>query len=165
MKYMAALLACVLLTGTAVSAHTLERNNIIRSDGEINIQFSTEPEFPLTGQTIHFDFIPWDNDGKILYGLDLIIEIRKGSKITNATATETGEGHYGVEFETEEFGEYRLSPYIKGEKVDISFEVYIDAFGPQGWISVGIIALLLIILIALMYNDCRGKNIERGSTG
>jgi len=69
MKKIITLLACVILLSTLASAHSLERKVIIRSDGIYNVQFSSEPEYPITSKTTHYDFEIWDNSGK-RQGLD-----------------------------------------------------------------------------------------------
>ena len=157
MKVIITLLACILLMSTMVSAHTLERKVIVRSDGTYNVQFSSEPEYPVTGQKVHFDFVIWDNDGKTLTNLDILIEMQKEGALFRTSAVETEPGHYSVEYKAKEFGVYRLSPIINGERVDIAFAVYLDTFGAKGFATVGVIVLFLLILLMFMYKDCKKK--------
>jgi len=157
MKVFIPLLLCIVLMSTLVSAHTLERKVIIRSDGNYNVQFSSEPKYPITGKSTHLDFVIWDNKGDLLTRLDLAIEMQKAGKVFSLNAIETEPGHYSIDYNAEEFGVYELSPVINNEKLDIRFDLYFDTFWPKGLLPVGAIALFLITLLTLMYKDCRGK--------
>ena len=158
MKYL--LLVIALLMSSSVMAHTLERKVVVRSDGFYNVQFSSEPEFPVTDKLIHFDFVIWDNRGELMAGLDVTIEIQKGDVSFMVPAVETESGQYSIEYETKDFGEYSLSPIINNEEKEIRFDVYVDKVGIQGGLTVGILVVFLLILLALMYKDC----IKRRST-
>ena len=151
------LLLCIVLMSTIVSAHTLERKVIVRSDGNYNVQFSTEPEYPIIGLDTHLDFVIWDNKGDLLTKLDLAIEMQKAGKVFSLNAIETEPGHYSIDYVSEDFGVYGLSPVINDEKLDIRFDLYFDTFWPKGLLPVGVIALFLITLLVLVYKDCRGK--------
>ena len=157
MKFIPTFLLCIVLMGALVSAHTLERKVIVRSDGEYNVQFSSDPEFPLAGRETHLDFIIWDNNGQLLTGLNLVIELQKDGIILPLNARETEPGHYSIYYIPEEPGVYRLMPVINNERVRIDFELYFDTFWPKGLLPIGTIGLFLIILLAYMYKDCRGK--------
>jgi len=157
MKKIITLLACILLLSTLASAHTLERKVIIRSDGIYNVQFSTEPEYPITGREIHMDFVIWDNAGQVLTSMNVAIEMQKEGKSGVLNAIETEPGHYSAEFAAKEFGVYQLSPIINNQKIDVHFEMFIDAFWPKGMVPVGTIGVLLLILLLLMYKDCKRR--------
>jgi len=160
MRLIFTLLVCVLLLSTVVSAHTIERKEIIRSDGIYNVKFSADQEYPITGRSNHFDFMVWDNDGNTLSNLDLVIELRKEGQMVLLNTQKT-EGHYSIEYKAEEFGVYTLSPIIDNQKVEIEFDIYVDTFGTEGYLTVGIILLFLLLLLSLMYKDCKRK--KRGS--
>jgi len=147
----------ILLISTVVSAHSLEKKVIIRSDGEFNVQFSTDPEYPVTGKNVHFDVVIWDNSGKVLTNLNMMIEMQKNGEAVSLRARETEPGHYSIEYEAAEFGVYELSPIINNQKIDIQFELYIDAFWPRGMVPVGTIVVLLFIMLLLMYKDCKRR--------
>ena len=161
MKFIFTLLACILLMSTIVGAHTLERKVIVRSDGEYNVQFSSDPEFPLVGRETHLDFLIWDNNGQLLTGLNVVIELQKNSNVLLLNARETEPGHYNIDYVPEEPGAYRLMPVINNERLRIDFELYFDTFWPKGLLPVGTIGLFLIILLAYMYKDCRGKKNDK----
>jgi len=150
------LLVCILLMSTVVSAHTLEKKEIIRSDETYNVKFTSEPEYPVTGRATHFDFVIWDNDGKILPNLDVEVELKRNGQ-TIVLQTERKEGHYSVQYKAEEFGVYTLSPIINNQKVEIKFDIYIDSFRTEGYITVGIILFFLLLLLSLMYKDCKKR--------
>ncbi len=157
MKFIPIFILCIVLMSAFVSAHALDRKVIVRSDGEYNVQFSSDPEFPLAGRETHLDFIIWDNDGQVLTNLNIVIEVRKGSKAITVNALEAKPGHYSIDYIPEEPGVYRLMPIINNERVRIDFELYFDTFWPKGILPAGTIGLFLIALLTLMYKDCKKK--------
>jgi len=157
MKKIITLLACILLLSTVASAHSLERTVIIRSEGIYNVQFSTEPEYPITGRETHMDFVIWDNAGQILTGMNVKIEMQKEGESSLLNAIETEPGQYSAEFATKEFGVYQISPIINGQKTGIQFEMFVDAFWPKGMVPAGTIGILLVILLLLLYKDCKRR--------
>jgi len=157
MRKIITLLACILILSTLASAHSLEKNIVIRSDDTYNVQFSTEPEYPITDREIHMDFEIWDNTGQILTGMNVEIEMQKEGKTGILKAIETEPGHYSAELTAKEFGVHQITPIINGQKIDVQFEMFIDAFWPKGMVTVGTIGVLLFVLLLLMYKDCKRR--------
>jgi len=144
----------------SVSGHTIERQSVIKNAGEYNIQFFTEPEYPLAQRPTHLDFEIWDNTGKTLDGINVEIEIIT-PKRSFMIGTREGHGHYETEQVFETYGEYNIVPYINGKRLDTSFVLFVDSFQRGGWWKVSVIAFFLFILAYFMYQDCTKRNMRK----
>jgi len=140
----------ILLLAPFIIAHSLESKFIIKTDGQYNIKFSTDPEFPLVNKKTHLDLEIWDNNGDVLDLASIEVIIR--SQVTDVPLAH---GHYELEHVFKSPGVYSIVPSIKGEQLNIEFDVEIDSFGTSGLIRAGIIILLYLVLIGLAYEDCK----------
>lgn len=156
MKAITAVIIGIVLASVLVSAHALEKTVVVRSSDEYNVQFSTKPEYPVTGKTTHLDFEVWDNEGKDLAGLDFVVRFQKNNKVFTRKAVEHSPAHYSATLELER-GIYTITPVINDKITRITFELFVDSFGTQGVLMVGTLALFAAILVILAYKDCRKK--------
>lgn len=153
MKKLITILIYILLIVPVVSAHALETKQVIRSDGQYNIEFSIDPEFPLVNRETHLDFEIWDNNGETISEPILEIELIKEGDIERLTPKKSV-GHYEIAYVFDKEGVYKIITYLDDQKLDIEFNMEVDSFGLSGILRSGAIILLLLILISLMYNDC-----------
>jgi len=147
-------LFCVLLLVPLVTAHSIETKYVIRSDDQYNVKFSSDPEFPVINRETHMNFEVWDNAGEPVAGANMKIELVKDDRRTTLPLTEKDD-HYDVEHVFDEQGIYRIIPYINDQKLEIEFNIEVDAFGLSGILRSGLIFLFLITLIIKMYKDCK----------
>jgi len=154
MKKIIIILLCMLLVLPLVAAHSIETKFVIRSDGQYNIKFSTDPEFPIVNKETHLDFEIWDNQGEFISISDIEIVLVKGDERQTLALTESHE-HYEIKRVFEEPGAYKIIPSLKGQQLDIEFNIEIDSFGLSGMLRGGLIIFLLIVLIIFMYKDCK----------
>ena len=150
----------MLLVIPLVAAHSIETKFIIRSDGQYNIKFSTDPEFPIVNKETHLDFEIWDNQGESISIPDIEIILVKDDERQTLALTESHE-HYEIKHVFEEPGVYKIIPSINGQELDLEFGVEVDSFGWSGMLRSGLIIFLLLVLIILMYKDCKLKKARR----
>lgn len=154
MKKIIIILLCVLLVIPLVTAHSIETKFVIRSDGQYNIKFSTDPEFPIVNKETHLDFEIWDNQGEFISISDIKIILVKDDERQTLALIESHE-HYEIKHIFEEPGVYKIIPSINGQELDLEFSIEIDSFGRSGMLRGGLIILLLLVLIIFMYKDCK----------
>ena len=154
MKKLIATILCILLFIPLAAAHSIETKYVIRSDGQYNIKFSTDPEFPLTNKETHLDFEIWDNKGKPVSVSDIKVSLAKDNERKTLVLTQIDD-HYELEHIFKETGVYQINPFIDGQKLNIDFYVEVDSFGLYGILRSSVIILFLLILIWLMYKDCK----------
>lgn len=152
----------ILLLIPLALAHTIPTNEIIRSDGTYNIKFSVDPEFPLTNKETHLDFEVWDNRGQLVEDKKIEITLIKGVE-KKVLSLSKAHGHYEAEYIFKEPGAYKLIPIIDEEELNIIFELEVDSFGISGVVRSSVIFLFLLIIIVLMYKDCKSRKKERGA--
>lgn len=158
MKKTIIIVLCMLLVIPLVAAHSIETKFVIRSDGQYNIKFSTDPEFPIVNKETHLDFEIWDNQGEFVSISDIEIILAKDEERQTLVLTESHE-HYEIKHVFEEPGVYKINPSIQGQQLDIEFVVEIDSFGLSGMVRSGLIIFLLLILIIFMYKDYKLKKL------
>ena len=156
MRFINFMLVLLLLFSITVSSHTLQKTEIIKSDEVYNIKFSSNPEFPITVRNIHLDFEFWDNTGKFLDNLNFRVELKIENTAKILQTKKDNTGHYSVEINEKEAGIYTITPLIENKRLEIAFELFIDTFGLNGILTLGIIVFITFILLFLMYKDCRG---------
>jgi len=144
----------MLLVIPLVTAHSIETKFVIRSDGQYNIKFSTDPEFPVVNKETHLDFEIWDNKGEFISISDIEIILVKDDERQILALIESHE-HYEIKHVFEEQGVYKIIPSINGQELDLEFSIEIDSFGLSGILRSGLIILLLLVLIIFMYKDCK----------
>ena len=157
MKRIIIVMIGIILLAQLVSAHAIEKGPISQSTDGYNIQFLTEPKFPVTGKDIHLDFIIQLKDGILRPGLNPQIEIHKGETTATLDLREEQLGHYSAEYKFKEPGDYKINLIIDGEGLRAEFDLEVDTFGLSGLLRSGTIIILLSLLIGLMYKDCKGK--------
>lgn len=160
MKKIIIILLCMLLVIPLVAAHSIETKFVIRSDGQYNIKFSTDPEFPVVNKEIHLDFEIWDNKGEFISISDIEIILVKDDERQSLALTESHE-HYEIKHIFEEPGVYKIIPSINGQELDLEFSIEIDSFGLSGMLRGGLIIFLLLVLIIFMYKDCKKARREK----
>ena len=141
MKKIVIILLCMLLVIPLVTAHSIETKFVIRSDGQYNIKFSTDPEFPIVNKETHLDFEIWDNKGEFVSISDIEIILVKDDERQTLALTESHE-HYEIKHVFREPGVYKIIPSINGQELDIEFSVEVDSFGRSGMLRSGLIILL-----------------------
>ena len=150
----------MLLVIPLVAAHSIETKFVIRSDGQYNIKFSTDPEFPVVNKETHLDFEIWDNKGGFISISDIEIILVKDDERQSLALTESHE-HYEIKHIFEEPGVYKIIPSINGQELDLEFSIEIDSFGLSGMLRGGLIIFLLLVLIIFMYKDCKKARREK----
>ena len=160
MKKIIIILLCLLLVIPLVAAHSIETKFVIRSDGQYNIKFSTDPEFPIVNKETHLDFEIWDNQGEFISISDIEIILVKDDERQSLALTESHE-HYEIKHIFEEPGVYKIIPSINGQELELEFSIEIDSFGRSGMLRGGLIIFLLLVLIILMYKDCKKARREK----
>lgn len=156
MKKIIIILLCMLLVIPLAAAHSIETKFVIRSDGQYNIKFSTDPEFPIINKETHLDFEIWDNQGEPIAIPDIEITLAKDDERQTLALTESHD-HYELKHVFEEPGVYKIIPSINGQELDLEFSVEVDSFGLSGILRGGVIILLLLVLIIFMYKDYKLK--------
>ncbi len=135
------------------SAHTIEKDPQIFNSEKYNIQFLSEPKFPITKKITRLDFIILDKNNNSLKNLNVKIELHKG-KIINLNLSEE-KGYYSVKYNFKKSGNYQIHLVINNKEVNTKFNLEIDNFGLSGFIRSGIVFILILILLGLMYRDCK----------
>lgn len=151
----------ILLLMPLVSAHAIEKGPIIKSTDNYIIEFSTNPQFPVTIKNTHLDFIIKDKNEDPLSGLNIKIESLKQEKTITSDLHEESEvhsiGHYSTEYNFIDAGNYEIHIVINDKELEIEFDLEIDSFGLSGLLRTGVIVILFLVLIGLIYKDCKHK--------
>lgn len=155
MKRVIIVLLSILLLIPLITAHAIEKGPVLKSTENYQIQFSTEPKFPVTGKVIHLDFILKNKEGALLSGLVVKTEVHKEETAITLDLTEEEKGRYSAEYSFNEAGNYEVHIIISDKELETEFDLEIDSFGLSGLFRSTIIIILLLILIWLMNKDCR----------
>lgn len=154
------LVVSFLPAGSALG-HGIERVAEEVQEGGYVISFETDPVYPVTGKSTHFDVSVKDDETfEFLSGLALSLELhRKESAeiITLAKGEEGESGHYGFSYTFSGQGFWEIHVVINGQKMEKGFTVDVDSFGLSGLLRSGIILILAGILVTAARRDCREK--------
>lgn len=147
----------VLLLIPLVSAHAIDKGPVSRSTEDYIIEFLTVPKFPAANKHIHLDFIIKDKNGNLMSNINVKIELHKEETTITLDLEEEEKGHYSVEYEFSEAGEYEIHPIIDNKELETEFNLEVDGFGLSGLLRSGAIIILLLIFITVMIRDCKNK--------
>lgn len=157
MKIIIITLISIIILIPTVNAHAIDKEPVIKSTGNYNIQFLIYPKFPVTGKDTHLDFVIKDKSGNLISNLNIEIELDNPEKAIAFELKEKEKGHYSKELNFNDAGNYEVHISINEGESEAEFNLEIDDFGLSGLLRAGIIIILLVILIRLMVKDCRRK--------
>ncbi len=84
-----------------------------------------------------------------------LIELYKEEKTIILDLEEEEKGHYSIEREFSEAGQYKIHPFIDNRELETEFGLEVEGFGISGFLRTAVIFILLLILILFIYKDCR----------
>lgn len=150
-----------LLPAGSALGHGIERVAEEVQEGGYVISFETDPVYPVTGKSTHFDILVKDDETlERISRLALSLELhRKESAeiITLAKGEEEESGHYGFSYTFSGQGLWEIHVVIDGQEIEKGFTIDVDSFGLSGLLRSGIIIILTGILVAAARRDCRVK--------
>ncbi len=164
MKAFAAALLCLLLLVPFAAAHAIEKGPVRKSTKQHIIEFSSEPEFPVTGRETRLDFVIKNKRDVPVPNVDVVIELRGNEERIRLPLKEKEGGHYSAEYKFKKAGSYEIRLFIGNNEVETRFALEIDSFGVSGALRALVIVLFIEILAIAVISDCkkkRGKTAEK----
>ncbi len=154
-------LAGVSFSATPAFAHGLMKMPQTAREGNIAVSLETDPDFPVVGRVTHLDIILKDAESHTpvsSVAVSLRISRKDGGESFSLPAILETPGHYGSSYSFPEKGKWSVRVFLDGESVSKEFIIDVDGLAPRGWLRIGTIFFLAILLIVIARRDCIPKS-------